>query len=161
MPTRIPENVPTRVPSADQGRTRITRASPMELRSRYPQSAVVPAGTTALPRMLPAMNDLDDAAYELFAVPAGAEEAALPRIGRYPSYDEALRARDKDVLDELAARGGWYAVIEHMIVGPGLAGPRTAHRHATALGVDPAAGRVPSPDDIDDARRWLTAVRES
>lgn len=107
------------------------------------------------------MNDLDDAAYELFAVPAGAEEAALRRIGRYLTYDEALRARDEDVLDQLVARGGWYTLIEHVIVGPGLAGPRTAHRHASALGVDPAAGRVPSPEDLDDARRWLTAIRES
>jgi hypothetical protein len=107
------------------------------------------------------MTDLDDAAYELLAVPADAEETALRRIGLYPTYDQALRARDEDVLDELAARGGWYTVIEHVIVGPGLGGPRTAHRHATALGVDPAAGRVPGPDDLDDARRWLTAIRES
>jgi hypothetical protein len=99
--------------------------------------------------------------YELLAVPAGAGEAALHRIGRYRTYGEALRARDEDVLGQLAARGGWYTLIEHVIVGPGLAGPRTAHRHATALGVDPAAGRVPSPDDLDDARHWLAAIRDS
>jgi hypothetical protein len=107
------------------------------------------------------MTDLDDAPYELLAVPAGAEQAALRRIGRYRSYDEALRARDKDVLDQLAARGGWYTLIEHVIVGPGPAGLRAAHPHATALGLDPAAGRVPSPDDLDDARHWLIAIRES
>ena len=103
----------------------------------------------------------DELPYELLAVPAGAGEAAEQRIGRYGTYDAALRARDDDVLDQLAARGGWYTPIEHVIVGPGLRGPRTAHRHATALGVDPAAGRVPSPDDLDDARSWLIAIRES
>lgn len=111
--------------------------------------------------MLAGVSHDYDAQYELLAVPAGTEEAALRRIGRYQTYDEALRARDEDVVDQLAARGGWYTVIEHVIVGPGLAGTQTAHRHATAFGVDPAAGRVPSPDDFDDARRWLTAIRES
>lgn len=103
----------------------------------------------------------DGLPYELLAVPAAAEGAALRRIGRHATYDAALRARDNDVLDQLAARGGWYTLIEHLIVGPGLQGPRTVHRHATAVGVDPAAGRVPSPDDLDDARSWLTAIRKS
>ena len=72
-----------------------------------------------------------------------------------------MRACDDDVIDQLAARGGWYTLIEHVIVGPGLHGPHTAHRHATALGVDPAAGRVPGPDDLDDARNWLAFVRRA
>jgi hypothetical protein len=118
------------------------------------------AGTCATVADAPGMSDAQ-LPYELLAVPAGAGEAALRRIGRYRTYDEALRARDEDLLDQLAAHGGWYTLIEHVIVGPGLAGPRTAHRHASALGVDPAAGRVPSPDDLDDARSWLTASRES
>jgi hypothetical protein len=111
--------------------------------------------------MLAGMRDDDHAPYELFAVPSSGEEAALCRIGRYRTYDEALHARDEDVIDQLAARGGWYTLIEHVIVGPGLQGPRTAHRHATALGVDPAAGRVPNPDDLDDARQWLATIRDS
>jgi hypothetical protein len=73
------------------------------------------------------MTDLDTAPYELLSSSAGAREAALYRIGRYPAYDEALRARDEDVLDKLAARGGWYTVVEHVIIGPGLQGPRTVH----------------------------------
>jgi hypothetical protein len=99
--------------------------------------------------------------YELLAVPAATEKAVLRRIGHYRTYDEALRARDEDVLDELSARGGWYTLIEHVNVEPGLQGPRTAHLHATALGVNPAAGKVPSPHDLDDARQWLAAIRES
>lgn len=111
--------------------------------------------------MLAGMSHDYDAQYELLAMPADAEETALRRIGRYRTYDEALRARDEDVVDQLAARGGWYTLIEHVIVGPGLRGARTVHRHATALGVDPTAGRVPNPDDLDDARQWLAAIRES
>lgn len=112
------------------------------------------------PRLANVSND-DHGPYELLAVPAGADEAPLRRIGRYRTYDEALRDRDEDVIDQLAAGGGWYALIEHVIVGPGLRGPRTVPRHATALGVDPAAGRVPGPDDLDDARRWLAAIRDA
>lgn len=111
--------------------------------------------------MLAGMRDDDRAPYELFALPSRTEEAALGRIGRYRTYDEALRARDEDVIDQLAASGGWYMLIEHVIVGPGLRGPRTPHGLATALGVDPAAGRIPGPDDLDDARRWLVAIRDS
>jgi hypothetical protein len=107
------------------------------------------------------MSHDDHAPYELLAVPAGDGEAPLRLIGRYRTYDEALGDRDEDVIEQLAARGGWYTLIEHVIVGPGLEGPRTVHRHATALGVDPAAGRVPSPDDLDDSRQWLAAIRES
>lgn len=112
-------------------------------------------------RILGGMRHEAQAPYELLALPAGAEEAGLRRIGCYRTYDEALRARDEDVVKQLAARGGWYTLIEHMIVRPGLQGPRIVHRHATALGVDPAAGRVPSSDDLDDARQWLAAIRES
>jgi hypothetical protein len=107
------------------------------------------------------MNDDDLTPYELLEVMAGGQDASLRPVGRYQTYEDALRARDEDVLRELAARGGWYTLIEHVIVGPGLQGPRTVHRHATALGVDPTAGRVPNPEDLDDARRWLSAIRES
>lgn len=69
------------------------------------------------------MSDENHASYELYAEPAGGEEAALRRVGRYPTYEEALRAHDEDVIDQLAARGGWYTLIEHVIVGPGLRGP--------------------------------------
>ena len=99
------------------------------------------------------------APYELLALLRG-EETGVRLIGRYRSYEEALRARDEDVLDQLGAGGGWYTLVEHVIVGPGLRGPRTVHPHATALGVDPAAGRIPTPDDLDDARRWLETIHQ-
>lgn len=107
--------------------------------------------------MLGGMDD-DTAAYELHGVTPDGGEPPLRLIGRYATYEEAFRARDEDVLNELAARGGWYTVIEHVIVGPGLLGPRTVHPHATALGVDPALGRIPNQGDLDDARRWLTTI---
>jgi len=104
--------------------------------------------------------DVENAPYELLAV-LGIDETGARWIGRYWSYEEALRARDEDVLHQLAARGGWYTLIEHVIVGPGLRGPRAVHSHATALGVDPAAGRIPAPDDLDDARGWLTTIHHT
>lgn len=106
------------------------------------------------------MND-DLTPYELLELRTSEQDASLRPVGRYRTYEDALQARDEDVLRELAARGGWYTLIEHVIVGPGLQGPRTVHRHATALGVDPATGRVPDPEDLDDARRWLSAIRNS
>jgi hypothetical protein len=106
------------------------------------------------------MSD-DRLPYELLAVPVDREATTTSPIGRYRSYEEALRARDDNVIDQLAARGGWYTLVEHLIVGPGLQGPLTVHRHATALGVDPAVGRVPGPDDLDDARHWLAFVRRA
>ena len=79
------------------------------------------------------MNE-NDPPYELRAVPPTDAGSPLRVIGRYQTYEEASWARDEDVLDQLAVLGGWYALIEHVIVGPGLQGPRTVHRHATALG---------------------------
>jgi hypothetical protein len=119
------------------------------------------ADAVASSRILASMSDDEPLPYELLAVPFDAVEGALSPLGRYRNYDEALRARDADVIDQLAARGGWYTLIEHVIVGPGLKGPTTAHRHATALGVDPAAGRVPDPEDLEKARNWLACIRAS
>jgi hypothetical protein len=68
----------------------------------------------------------DESRYELFALTDG-EDASVRRVlGRYRTYEAALRARDADVLRQLAATGGWYMTIEHVIVGPGLCGPQTS-----------------------------------
>jgi hypothetical protein len=158
--TRVTTNVTTGVPTAGQGRMRITTSVTTGTPVEASTVRVATAGRSGSIADAPEVSN-DQLPYELLAVPAGAEEAVLRRIGRYRTYDEALRARDEDVIEQLAGSGGWYTLIEHVIVRPGLRGPRTAHRHATALGVDPAAGRVPSPDDFDDARSWLTAIRES
>jgi hypothetical protein len=146
----VPTNVPTRVPTAINDGC-VTTGGPVAAST----VRAATAGSGANVADARGMSD-NQLRYELLAV-----EAALRRIGRYRTYGEALRARDEDVLGQLAARGGWYTLIEHVIVGPGLAGPRTAHRHATALGVDPAAERVPSPGDLDNARHWLAAIRDS
>ena len=114
---------------------------------------------TASP-MLTGVND-DDAKYELLAVPCGGDGAPQRRIGRHRAYEGALRARDEDVLDQLAARDGWYTLIEHVIVGPGLQGPRTVPQHATALGVDTAADRLPNAEDLDDAAHWLATIHQT
>ncbi|HET7328033.1 MAG TPA: hypothetical protein VF223_04225 [Trebonia sp.] len=80
-------------------------------------------------------------------------------LGRFASYERAMRERDADVLVRLAAAGGYYLQVDHVIVGPGLAGPVTEHRVSTALGVDPEAGRVPTPADLLEAAGWLAQVR--
>jgi hypothetical protein len=71
-----------------------------------PQFASRPPARPLTSPMLAGMSDDDHAHYELLAVPAGAEEAGLRRIGRYQTYDEALRARDQAVVEQLAARVG-------------------------------------------------------
>ncbi|MFL6238365.1 MAG: hypothetical protein ACJ735_02570 [Actinomycetes bacterium] len=101
----------------------------------------------------------DESRYELLALTDG-EDASVRRVlGRYQSYEAALRARGSDVLRQLAATGGWYITIEHVIVGPGLSGPQTEHRHSTALGVALSAGRPPTAADLQDAADWLRQLR--
>jgi len=96
-------------------------------------------------------------AYRVFAFdrPAGGR---LRLVGTHPGYTQALAARDRDVLDQLRAGGGWYMLARHVIIGPGVQGPETVHRLATALGVSP--GRSAPPDDVDlaDAAHWLEAT---
>jgi hypothetical protein len=96
--------------------------------------------------------------YELFAIRRTATGTAYELLGCYATYEATLLVRDEDVLAQLAWEGGWYRVFEHAIVGPGLDGARTVHIHGTAMGVDPASGRVPSPTDLDDAQQWLQAI---
>lgn len=94
--------------------------------------------------------------YDLIAVTDGARQ----RIGRYDRYDDAVAARGRDVLAQLAAQGGWWTRAEHVIVGPGVRGSRTEHGFCTELGVDPGRDRAPTAADMDEARVWLETLHQ-
>jgi hypothetical protein len=96
--------------------------------------------------------------YRLFAVVRDAEEAGLRLLGAHRSFEVALQERDADVIRQLEDAGGWYLLVEHLIVGPGLRGPWTVHPLITALGVDPAREDAPDAADLADACHWLAAI---
>lgn len=95
--------------------------------------------------------------YDLIAVAADGDRTV---IGHYDRYDHAVAARGRDVLTQLAAAGGWWTRVEHVIVGPGLAGPQTEHGFCTELGVDPDRESAPSAADLADAREWLDTLHQ-
>ena len=95
--------------------------------------------------------------YDLITV---ASDGSRTPVGRYDNYDDAVAARGRDVLAQLAAQGGWWTRIEHVIVGPGLGGPRTEHGFCTELGVDPDRAGAPTSADLADAREWLEALHQ-
>jgi hypothetical protein len=97
------------------------------------------------------------ASYRLFAVPRE-PEAGLSLLGTYRSFEAALQARDADVIRQLEAAGGWYLLIEHLIVDPGLRGPATMPPLATALGVDPSRPEPPNQHDLVDTQHWLAVI---
>lgn len=90
------------------------------------------------------------ALYELLAMPGSEEQAGARWIGCYRSYEDALRARDGDVLGQLTAQGGWYKLIAHMIVGPGLRG------HTRCTGTRPRSGWTQRPIGSATPRTWAT-----
>jgi hypothetical protein len=95
--------------------------------------------------------------YRLFTVD-GDDDRRL--VGRYDDYDDAVAARGRDVLDQLAAQGGWWTRVEHVIVGPGQDGPDSDHAFCTELGVDPDRDRAPTAADMQEARDWLEALHQ-
>jgi hypothetical protein len=101
----------------------------------------------------------DELRYELFVLPRIEDGSSRKPLGRYGTYRPALHARDDDVLRQLREAGGWYSTIEHVIVGPGLAGAHTERRHSTAIGLDPCAGRQPAQVDLLEAADWLRSLR--
>ena len=90
--------------------------------------------------------------YRLFSVDTDGQRQLA---GTYEDYDDAVAARGRDVLNQLAAQGGWWTRAEHVIVGPGFDGPDTDHEFCTELGVDPDRELAPTDADMDDARGWL------
>jgi len=118
------------------------------------------ANRSPAPRLHTAENEPREVAvgYELMVVDELADTRRL--IGRYPDYRSAVRARVHDVLHQLRRNGGSWTRVEHLIVGPGVDGPRTPHPFCTELGVDTSAGREPTDKDFEEDQRWLYAAHE-
>ena len=86
----------------------------------------------------------------------GSPSDGIP-LGDYPDFDAALAARDGDVVSQLADCPIPPRQISHLIVGPGLRGPRTEHPIVTFAGAD-----VDDPDPAAEAaatRAWLDSIR--
>src|SRR3954452_11355703 len=79
--------------------------------------------------------------YLLYRVPGpGTRDGQL--LGEYACFDDALLARDEDVIVLLGEREGGRTLACHHIVGPGGQGPPTAHEVTSAVGrVSVPAGR--------------------
>jgi len=106
--------------------------------------------------MAAAVTDLP---YEVLALGSGAG-ASWRRVGRYQDLDAALAARVEDVLAQLQANDGWVVFTEHLVIGPGPAGPASVHSYATRVGAERTSDRVPDPANLDDSRRWLLAAHD-
>ena len=78
--------------------------------------------------------------------------------GTYDDFDAALRARDDDVIAQLDACPSPPREITHLIIGPGLAGPRTPHVLVTFAGVD---SQHPDPErEVAGIARWLREIHQ-
>ena len=100
-----------------------------------------------------------DRPYEVLAVGDGPREA-WRRVGRYPDLETALIARVQDILTLLEANDGWMVFAEHLVIGPGPAGPVSVYGYATEIGADPTSNRVPDPFNLEGSRRWLLAAHD-
>lgn len=84
------------------------------------------------------------------------DPATTPSLGCFPDFEAALAARDRDVIAQLAAHPWPAREISHLIVGPGLRGPETAHPLVTYAGVD-----ITDPDpagEVATVEAWLDAL---
>ena len=76
-------------------------------------------------------------------------------VGDYTSYNDAIVARDDDVITVLAATGGWYQIITHWILPKGVGTREPVATVACAVGIDPSRPVPPSQADLNDTRAWL------
>jgi hypothetical protein len=83
----------------------------------------------------------------------------LALLGRHPGYEVAMAARDEDALGQLADAGGQRVIARHLIVGPGVLGPLTAHPVTTAFGSDDLV-HVDADATVSFARTWLAGIRK-
>jgi hypothetical protein len=95
--------------------------------------------------------------YDLYRLHEFGAAATDPALGHYPDFDAALDARDRDVIAQLRTAPMPPREMNHLIVGPGVRGPRTQHPLVTFAGTtvtdpDPAA-------EIAATATWLDAIR--
>ncbi len=95
--------------------------------------------------------------YQLYRAQSIDADPEMPSLGEYDDFDAALSARDRDVIAQLECAPVPPREITHLIIGPGLRGPRTRHPLITFAGTtvtdpDPAA-------QIEEIRDWLDRLR--
>lgn len=88
----------------------------------------------------------------------GIDGDATRVVGDFPDYRAALRARVDDVMAQLEVLGWTWTRAEHVIIGPGVDGPRTVHPACTEVGVDGADSRIVTSAEVDGVRAWLLAA---
>jgi hypothetical protein len=95
--------------------------------------------------------------YTLFRLAEFGGAPSTPAIGDgYPDFAAAMSARDDDVLAQLSVRSAPPREINHVIVGPGVDGPRTAHPIVSFVGAD-IADNCPELE-LAETAEWLRAV---
>lgn len=98
--------------------------------------------------------------YRLYrvAVPGGDVDSGS-WLGDFDSYDDALRARDDDAVRTFRRTPrGDVLLACHQILGPGAAGPCTAHPVTTEL---PRSATADVARDVADTEAWLRAVHRA
>jgi hypothetical protein len=78
-------------------------------------------------------------------------------LGAFGVFDDAVSARDDDAVLLLSAASPGNLMMCHTIVGPGLAGPDTAHPMVTCV---PGDARVEpaGPEQLAELRDWLRTI---
>jgi len=95
--------------------------------------------------------------YTLFRLEEFGSAPSTPAIGEgFPDFAAALTARDEDVLAQLSVRPAPRREINHLIVGPGVDGPLTAHPIVSFVGAD-VADNCPELE-LADTAAWLLGV---
>jgi hypothetical protein len=89
---------------------------------------------------------------------ADGRDGTMLVIGDYPDHASAIRARDCDVIDQLAENNGWYRIVTHLVLWRDGYGKTGAWTIVTAAGVDPARPESPTLADMIDTRNWLDAI---
>jgi hypothetical protein len=94
--------------------------------------------------------------YRLFAIPAAGldwrPDGQL--IGEFRQLEQAERARDADVLNQLREHGGWRIKVSHAIIDRDGA---EVELDVTTLGVRPDREWPPDGDDLAEHAAWLAA----
>jgi len=96
-------------------------------------------------------------AYQLYRIEQLGAPPSEPPLGQFRDFDGALAARDEDLLAQLDRCPAPPREITHLIVGPGVTGPRTEHPIVTFAGTE-----MDDPDptvELEETRAWLNRIR--
>jgi hypothetical protein len=97
--------------------------------------------------------------YRVFRVAPSTDPTVLiPVIGDFPDYAIAVRARDEDILQQLADNSWTYRTMAYWFHWRGPLGESEEWTTVTAAGVDPDRPEPPGMADAEDVRNWLAAI---